>query len=235
MSRGVVALLVLAGCPGPARTAAPATASGPAVENRLVIAAPASGELQLPVVAEVRPPRAGDLGDERGPLIATITTTRGTLTCELFTAAAPLAVANFVGLATATKAWRDPTTGKVRRGRFYDGLSFHRVIPDFMIQGGDPLGTGAGNPGYDFDNELSPELRHDGPGVLAMANAGPGTNGCQFFVTDAATPWLDDKHTVFGRCREVDVVAAIARVPTGPLDAPVEPVRIVSVTVARPR
>ena len=132
-------------------------------------------------------------------LNATITTSKGPIQLELFPEQAPMTVANFVNLA--------------RRG-FYDDLNFHRVIADFMIQGGCPLGTGTGGPGYRFDDECSPELRHDAPGKLSMANAGPGTNGSQFFITHVATPWLDGKHTVFGAVvsdADQDVVNSIAQ------------------------
>ncbi len=130
-------------------------------------------------------------------LTANMKTNKGDITIDLFAAGAPMTVANFVNLA--------------KRG-FYDGLTFHRVIEDFMIQGGDPRGTGTGGPGYQFGDEFSPDLRHDGPGVLSMANSGPGTNGSQFFITHAATPWLDGKHTVFGKVTAgQDTVNAIAQ------------------------
>ena len=127
--------------------------------------------------------------------IATIETSKGTIKLELYADKTPITVKNFEDLS--------------KKG-FYDGLTFHRVIPDFMIQGGCPDGTGAGGPGYEFEDEFHPSLRHDGPGVLSMANAGPGTNGSQFFITHVATPWLDGKHSVFGRVIEgQDVVDAV--------------------------
>ncbi len=189
---------------------------------------------------EVLPPRASDLprylenipGD--GPLIATIVTTMGTIHCELAADRAPMTVANFVGLATGQKAWKDPRSGKTRVGEpFYDGLAFHRVIDDFMIQGGDPLGTGSGGPGYEFPNEVDPGLRHDRPGMLAMANAGADTNGSQFYILDAEQSHLDGGYSVFGTCRDVDVVSAIAAVPTTSGGKPVTPVIMQQVTISR--
>lgn len=144
---------------------------------------------------------------------------------KLFPEEAPNTVANFKGLATGRKEYRDPQTGQWVREKFYDGLAFHRIIPDFMIQGGDPLGTGKGGPGYQFDCEISPELSFDRPGRLAMANAGPDTNGSQFFITVAPTPWLDGNHTIFGQVVEgMDTVVKISQMPTGSGDRPVEPV-----------
>ncbi|WP_428261963.1 peptidylprolyl isomerase [Haliangium sp.] len=202
--------------------------------------AAAGQPLQPPVSTdEVRPPQPGDLeGYVRdlpgaGPLVATIETSLGTFRCELHGDRAPLTVANFVGLARGLKAWKHPGTGKVKRTRFYDGQIFHRVIPGFMIQGGDPLGVGRGGPGYRFDNEIHPELRHDRPGVLSMANAGPGTNGSQFFIIEQATSHLDGRHTVFGHCDQPALVEKIARVPRGSRDRPLDPVTIVQVTISR--
>lgn len=149
---------------------------------------------------------------------ATFETSEGTFTVELFRGKAPETVANFVELAT---------------DGFYDGVVFHRVIQDFMIQGGDPEGTGMGGPGYTIDDEFHPELRHNGPGILSMANAGPNTGGSQFFITLAATPWLDDRHAVFGRVISgMEVVEEIGSVETDASDRPVDTVRIDSVTVA---
>ncbi len=131
-------------------------------------------------------------------LYAVIETSMGTITCRLFEKQTPKTVANFVGLAEGTKEWTDTKTGKKVKKKLYDGLIFHRVIPDFMIQGGDPLGTGAGGPGYQFEDEIVSSLVFDKPGKLAMANAGPGTNGSQFFITTVPTPWLNGHHTIFG-------------------------------------
>jgi peptidyl-prolyl cis-trans isomerase A (cyclophilin A) len=191
------------------------------------------------VTEEVRPPRAEDLAGYirdlpgAGALTATFETSMGTVRCTLLADQAPMTVANFVGLARGLKAWRHPGTGEVTRKPYYDGVIFHRVIPDFMIQTGDPLGRGNGGPGYRFDDEISPGVRHDQAGVLSMANAGPGTNGSQFFITDKATPHLDGKHTVFGRCRDTAVVKKIARVPRADADRPKKEVVIQRVTITR--
>ena len=155
---------------------------------------------------------------------AVFDTSEGKFKVRLFQAEAPKTVENFVTLADGTK------TGKP----FYDGTIVHRVIPDFMIQAGDPEGTGRGGPGYKFADEFHPSLRHTKPGILSMANAGPNTNGSQFFVTVAATPWLDNKHTVFGEVTEgYDVVKKISEVPRNPQDRPVKEVRVNSVTIEK--
>jgi peptidyl-prolyl cis-trans isomerase A (cyclophilin A) len=161
-------------------------------------------------------------------------TTMGRMTCKLFSKEAPNTVSNFIGLATGTKAWTDPTTQQKVTGKpFYDGTTFHRVIPQFMIQGGDRLGTGAGDAGYFIDDEISPALRFDVPGRLAMANAGPNTNGSQFFITEDAVPQLNGKHTIFGQCdaHSVLVEATIARVERDSQDKPVTPVVLNKVTI----
>jgi peptidyl-prolyl cis-trans isomerase A (cyclophilin A) len=170
----------------------------------------------------------------------TLHTTMGDISITLFPDHAPKTVRNFVGLAEGTKEWKDPRTGQTRNEPFYDGVSFHRIIPNFMIQGGDPLGTGTGGPGYVFDDEISPALSFDRPYLLAMANAGKqrgrGTNGSQFFITVAPTTWLTGKHTIFGEVSDQngrDVVDAIAAVRTGAGDRPVEPVTIERVTVTK--
>jgi peptidyl-prolyl cis-trans isomerase A (cyclophilin A) len=168
---------------------------------------------------KVRPPTASDLAkyteglSGSGPLMARFDTSMGEINCELFEKGAPVTVANCVGLARGLHAWRHPRTGEVEQAPFYDGLIFHRVIPQFMIQGGDPLGQGSGGPGYQFATEVSDALKHDAPGILSMANAGPNTNGSQFFITEGPTPSLDGGYNVFGKCAEVDVVKQIARVP----------------------
>jgi peptidyl-prolyl cis-trans isomerase A (cyclophilin A) len=151
----------------------------------------------------------------------------GTLTCALFPKIAPQTVANFAGLARGTKQFKDPKTNEWTRRRFYDGLTFHRVIPDFVIQGGDPLGTGAGTPGYVIPDEPSSDLKFDRAGLLVMANRGPGTNGSQFYITDKAIPHLDNsRQTIFGECRPLDLISRIARVPRAANDRPDPPVTI---------
>ncbi|HHV20535.1 MAG TPA: peptidylprolyl isomerase [Propionibacterium sp.] len=167
-------------------------------------------------------------------LTATLHTNHGDIVVNLLDTHAPKTVANFVGLATGTKEYADPQTGKPTTGNFYDGVTFHRVIDGFMIQGGCPLGTGTGGPGYQFGDEFHPELAFNKPYLLAMANAGPGTNGSQFFITVTQTPHLNRKHTIFGEVADQasrDVVDAIAKVQTGPMDRPAEPVVINSVEV----
>lgn len=167
-------------------------------------------------------------------LHATIDTSEGPLRCRLLPDLAPITVANFVGLARGTQTWRHPASGEVQSGPLYDGTVFHRVIPEFMIQGGDPATDGTGGPGYRFIDELHDEVVMDRPGVLAMANSGPGTNGSQFFITEVPTEHLTGRHTVFGLCDEetVERVIAIARVPVAGADKPVEDVVIRSITVA---
>ncbi|MGH3327579.1 MAG: peptidylprolyl isomerase [Streptomycetales bacterium] len=167
---------------------------------------------------------------------ATITTTAGAIDVTLFPDHAPHTVRNFVELAEGAREWTDPRTGTPSQEKLYDGTVFHRVIEGFMIQGGDPLGTGTGGPGYKFNDEFHPDLRFDRPYLLAMANAGPGTNGSQFFITVAATDWLSGRHTIFGEVSDEasrGIVAQISALPTGPADRPLDDVRIESVTVRR--
>ena len=170
--------------------------------------------------------------------VATITTNLGVIKVNLLGNHAPKTVENFVGLATGTKEWTHPATGKVSTDKLYDGIIFHRIIKQFMLQGGDPLGQGIGGPGYEFDDEINPELNFNEPYVLAMANAGKrggkGTNGSQFFITTVPTPWLQAKHTIFGFVADEDskrVVDAIEAVPTNGSDKPLDDVVIESVTV----
>ena len=161
-------------------------------------------------------------------------TTVGPFTIELFDSKAPKTVANFVALAEGTREWKHPQTGEKHKKPFYDGIIFHRVIDGFMIQGGDPLGKGYGGPGYQFEDEFHPDLRHDRAGILSMANAGPNTNGSQFFITLGPTPHLDRRHSVFGVVTDgLDVVKKIGQVKTGPSDAPLTPVVINKVTIER--
>ena len=167
-------------------------------------------------------------------LTATLHTNQGPVVIRLFPDHAPKTVRNFIELAEGGKQWTDPSTGQATTSKLYDGTVFHRVIPDFMIQGGDPLGSGRGGPGYKFADEIHPDLRFDRPYLLAMANAGPGTNGSQFFITVSATPWLNGKHTIFGEVIEgANVVDLISRVKTGSQDRPAEDVIVESVTVER--
>jgi peptidyl-prolyl cis-trans isomerase A (cyclophilin A) len=166
-------------------------------------------------------------------LTAKLRTNHGDVVVRLFPDHAPKTVRNFVELAEGSREWTDPRTRQASKDRLYDGTVFHRVIPDFMIQGGDPLGTGTGGPGYRFADEFHPDLGFDRPYLLAMANSGPGTNGSQFFITVAPTPWLSGKHTIFGEVVSgADVIDAISRVQTGRGDRPVQDVVLETVEVA---
>jgi len=187
--------------------------------------------LALAVFAEERPH-----GPPATEPTALIETSMGTLRCKLLSQEAPRTVANFVGLAEGTKDWKDPVTGQTKRGTpLYNGTIFHRVIPDFMIQGGDPLGNGTGDPGYKFDDEIVPSLAFDRPGRMAMANAGPNTNGSQFFITEKATPWLNGHYNLFGQCDNdsIELVKQIARVPRDAQDKPISAVRINRIVIER--
>ncbi len=169
-------------------------------------------------------------------VIATLHTTAGDIAIELFPNHAPKTVRNFVGLAEGTQEWTNPATGQKTSTPLYNGTLFHRVIDDFMIQGGDPRGTGTGGPGYRFADEFHPELVFDRPYLLAMANAGPNTNGSQFFITVRRTPHLNRKHTIFGEVADQssrDVVDAIAITPTGRMDRPLQDIKIDSITIER--
>ena len=166
---------------------------------------------------------------------AHFTTSEGNFTARLFDAETPNTAANFAGLADGSKEWTDPRSGRKVKQPYFNGTVFHRVIEGFMIQGGDPLGQGTGGPGYTFADEFNPTLRHSKPGILSMANRGPNTNGGQFFITLAATPWLDDKHSVFGEIVEgMDVVKQIGSTATSkPGDRPVKAITIQSVTIEK--
>jgi len=168
---------------------------------------------------------------------AIIDTTAGKMTCTLFPDKAPIGVANFIGLATGTRDWKNPASGATKHGvPLYDGTIFHRVIPDFMIQGGDPAGNGSGDPGYQFKNEVSSDLLFDRPGRLAYANSGPDTNGSQFFITEVPTPHLNGHYTIFGQCDDASValVKQIARMARDPQnDKPFRPVKINHITIVK--
>lgn len=167
-------------------------------------------------------------------LYALFETSMGDFVCQLFEKEAPETVSNFIGLALGTKEWIEPQTGRPTKKRLYNGLTFHRVIPGFMIQGGDPKGDGTGGPGFEFRDEISPSLRFDRAGRLAMANRGPNTNGSQFFITLRDTPWLNGRHTIFGQVvRGQEVIEKISQVPRDPSDRPLEPVVIKRVTIQR--
>ena len=168
---------------------------------------------------------------------AVFDTSAGIMRCTLFEKQTPETVANFIGLASGTKDWKNPVSGASKHGvPLYDGTIFHRVIPNFMIQGGDPAGNGSGDPGYKFKDEIVPTLMFDRPGRLAMANSGPGTNGSQFFITEVPTPHLNGRHTIFGQCDDatVELVKKIARMATDPSnDKPFRPVKINHIKIVR--
>jgi peptidyl-prolyl cis-trans isomerase A (cyclophilin A) len=179
---------------------------------------------QATAAAQIRP---------NGPTVV-MDTSMGRLTCQFFQKEAPKTVENFIALAEGKKDWTDPKTQqKMHNKPLYDGTTFHRVIPEFMIQGGDPTGTGMGDPGYTFEDEFNPDLKFDVPGRLAMANSGPNTNGSQFFITEVPTEFLNQKHTIFGQCDEpsINLVKSIARVERDPNDKPVTPVVLQKVTI----
>lgn len=168
------------------------------------------------------------------PLYATLKTSMGDIVILLHADKAPKTVANFVDLATGAKEWTDPKTREKLKRPLYNGTIFHRVIPGFMIQAGDPLGNGTGGPGYRFEDEFHPDLRHSKPGILSMANAGPNTNGSQFFITQKATPWLDGKHSVFGEVvKGQTVVDTIANAARDFRDRPLKNILIQDVVISR--
>jgi peptidyl-prolyl cis-trans isomerase A (cyclophilin A) len=212
----------------------------------LVLALSVSAHAQSTPVTQQLPDAPSTTSQLKPPPVPTgptavIDTTMGRLTCKLYDKEAPVTVANFIGLAEGTKDWTDPKTlQKVHHQPFYNGTAFHRVIPTFMIQGGDRMGDGSGDPGYFFQDEIDPSLTFDQPGLLAMANAGPGssgggTNGSQFFITEQPVPQLNGKHTIFGLCDEHSalLVASIARVERNTNDKPITPVVINRVTIVR--
>ena len=216
----------------PLTNAAPSATPPPTTPPPVANTPPPSGD-------DVRPPVAADLAEYskdlkgNGKMVATFDTTMGTIHCELYPEKAPMTVANFVGLATGKKPWLNPKTGTIEKGKpFFDGLIFHRVIADFMIQGGDPLGVGRGGPGYQFGDEVNNGLTMQ-LGTLAMANAGPGTNGSQFFITEVAPEHLNGKHTIFGQCKELDLVKQIARVPQDAGNKPNTPIVMNRVTISK--
>lgn len=177
----------------------------------------------------------GALGLSAGQkLMARLETNKGNINCELWPDVAPVTVLNFVQLAEGSREWTDPNTQQKVRKPLYNGTIFHRVIPEFMIQGGDPLGNGTGGPGYEFEDETSPDVTFSEPGLLAMANSGPATNGSQFFITDRSKPsHLNGKHTIFGKCGDLDVVKTIATVEKDKRDKPLADVVINKVVVSR--
>ena len=177
---------------------------------------------------------SAESAEKKGPLYATLKTSMGNIVIQLFDDKAPKTVANFVGLASGTREWTDLKTGEKVKRPLYNGTIFHRVIPGFMIQGGDPLGNGTGGPGYRFEDEFHPDLRHTRGGVLSMANAGPNTNGSQFFITLAPTLHLDNRHSVFGEVvKGEEVLIAIGNVPRNPNDRPIKDVVIKEVVISR--
>jgi peptidyl-prolyl cis-trans isomerase A (cyclophilin A) len=222
MSLRTLAILLAFTIPAFAQTPTAPPAAPPAAADQLPDAPSTTSQAKSPVIPT-------------GPT-AVIDTTMGRLVCQLYDTQAPITVANFIGLATGTKEWTDPNTLAKFKGKpFYDGTGFHRVIPGFMIQGGDKLGTGAGDPGYLFNDEIDPSLTFDQPGRLAMANAGPGTNGSQFFITEEPVAQLNGKHTIFGQCDAPTVllVTSITHVERNAEDRPLTPVLIQHVTIVR--
>jgi peptidyl-prolyl cis-trans isomerase A (cyclophilin A) len=221
--------------PAPAKPAAPTTKPAPSTAKPAPsTAAPAAS------TAKPTAPATPATAVKYGPgVYAHFTTNQGSFIVRLFDKDAPITVQNFIGLAEGKKAWTDPRTGRSVRRPYYNNLTFHRIIPNFMIQGGDPTGTGFSGPGFKFNDEISPKLKHDRPGILSMANSGPNTNGGQFFITVAPYPSLDGKYSIFGEVVEgLDRVVAISKVPTSgpkgdPPNKPLSPVVMKSVRVER--
>jgi peptidyl-prolyl cis-trans isomerase A (cyclophilin A) len=214
--------------------------------KRTILASPLAVAFAVAALAQTSAKPVEDLPDAPAATAAVLThpngpsvifdTSMGRITCQFYQKQAPKTVANFIGLAEGTIDWTDPVTNKKQHNKpYYDGTVFHRVIPEFMIQGGDPPATGMGNPGYSFDDELDPNLNFDQPGRLAMANSGPNTNGSQFFITEQATDTLNQHYTLFGQCDDssVLVVKTIARIERDAQDKPITPVVLKKVTVVR--
>ena len=238
ISATLLALFALAACksapaalePEPKSTDAPAKPAEPSTANANAGAAPKKGGDPLNgnfSLADATKDLKGS-----GPIVAKIDTSKGTLQCKLFDDKAPVTVANFIGLATGKRPWKDPKSGEWVTKPAYDGTTFHRIIKGFMIQGGDPKGNGSGEPGYVIKDEIWPGAKHDKAGLLCMANRGPNTNGAQFFITDAAAPHLDNGYTIFGECAPVEVVHDIASVPVAG-ERPSQTLTIKSVTISR--
>jgi peptidyl-prolyl cis-trans isomerase A (cyclophilin A) len=208
----------------------------PALAVALAASAPAqTSATPAPALPEAPQATAAALIHPNGPTVV-MDTSMGRITCRFYQQQAPKAVANFIGLAEGTKDWVDPKTGTKQHNKpFFNGTIFHRVIPEFMIQGGDPTGTGMGDPGYKFEDEVDPDLNFDQPGRLAMANSGPNTNGSQFFITEVPTPFLNQHYSLFGQCDgpSVEVVKTIARVQRDASDKPLTPVVLKKVTIVR--
>jgi peptidyl-prolyl cis-trans isomerase A (cyclophilin A) len=222
LSQALIVAVLTAGCTGlaPAQQSTGTQSTG----------TPAAAAPDLPDAPQAT---AAAMIQPNGPTVV-MDTSMGRITCQFFQKQAPKAVATFIGLAQGTIDWTDPTTKKKQHHKpFYDNTTFHRVIPEFMIQGGDPTGTGSGDPGFSFDDEFDPNLNFDRPGRLAMANSGPNTNGSQFFVTEAAYDSLNQHYTLFGQCDDasVDVVKSIARVPRDSNDKPLSPVTLNKMTI----
>lgn len=220
----------------PAKPAAPA-AKPAALQTPTAKPAPPTAKPSAPTAKPATPAAPAPSAASHGPgVYAHFVTNHGNFIIRLFDKDAPRTVENFVGLAEGKKPWKNPKTGTMIRRPYYNGLTFHRVVSNFMIQGGDPLGTGTGGPGFTFADEFNPKLRHSKAGILSMANSGPNTNGGQFFITVVPTPHLDNRHSVFGEVVDgIDVVMAIGKVPTSgpPNNRPLQPVIMKSVRIER--
>lgn len=216
----LAATVALAACKSDSAKPAPEPVKPAAADKKASAPEPAAAKPAEPA------PKLPDM------LYATLDTSMGTIVVQLFPKDAPKTVANFVGLAKGEKEWTDPKSGQRTKRPLYDGTIFHRVIPNFMVQGGDPLGTGTGDPGYRFEDEFQSGRTFSKPCLLAMANAGPNTNGSQFFITEKPTPWLNNRHTIFGEVLQgCELVAKMARVEKGPRDKPVTDIVLKKVTI----